>query len=289
MTPSFPICFGSQFDLAKQIQTHLFIISPNNSGSTFLKNVLATSRHTWNLAREGQHTKGFQGPSSSNQRLPLLWAARPEWIERFTEATSFNWSKTRDYWYFQSVARDSNATVFVEKSPPFLLNVEQLSENFRDARFLFLLRNPYAVVEGILRRCRKRPRDWFEQLHPVTAAARHVATCMQKQKENIGQFGIQGTFFTYEQMCEQTDDVQRQIQKLVPRLDDLQLNQQIAVKGMYDEPLRNMNDQQIARLTNDEFRLINQVFDDHLHLLRNFGYERQDGASSTDSHVALAG
>lgn len=288
MTRSSTNVFGSQFDLAEQIQTHLFIISPNNSGSTFLKNVLATSRHTWNLAREGQHTKGFQGPSSSNQRLPLLWAARPEWIERFTDATSFNWAKTRDYWYFQSFARDSNATVFVEKSPPFLLNVAQLSEHFRDARFLFLLRNPYAVVEGILRRCRKRPRDWFEQLHPATAAARHVATCMQKQKENIERFGTQGTFFTYEQMCEQANDVQGQIQKLVPRLDDLRLNQQVSVKGMYDEPLRNMNGQQISRLTVDEFRLINQVFDGHQDLLRGFGYERQDCVRSADSQAAIA-
>ena len=252
--------FGSQFDLSEQVQTHLFVISPNNSGSTFLKNVLATSRHTWNLAREGQHTKGFQGPSSRSERLPLLWAARPEWIERFTDTTKFNWSKTRDYWYFQSVAHDSNATVFVEKSPPFLLNVEQLSENFRDARFLFLLRNPYAVAEGILRRCRKRPRDWFEQLHPVTATACHVARCMQKQKENIELFENQGTFFTYEQMCEQTDDVQRKIQKLVPQLDDLQLNQQI-----------------------------NQVFDEHQELLSSFGYERQDSSQSTDSNLAAAG
>ena len=43
-------------NMKSKIKTHLFIISPNNSGSTFLKNALAASEHTWNLKKEGQHT-----------------------------------------------------------------------------------------------------------------------------------------------------------------------------------------------------------------------------------------
>ena len=56
--------YGAKYDLENLIETHLFIICANNSGTTFLRNALATSKHTWNLTREGQHTYGFAGPSS---------------------------------------------------------------------------------------------------------------------------------------------------------------------------------------------------------------------------------
>ena len=44
--------FGAGCDLESRITTNLFIICANNSGSTFLKNALATSRRTWNLVEK---------------------------------------------------------------------------------------------------------------------------------------------------------------------------------------------------------------------------------------------
>ena len=59
--------YGALHDVERAVGTHLFGIAPNNSGSTFLKEALATCRATWNLSREGQHVLGFAGPIPGEQ------------------------------------------------------------------------------------------------------------------------------------------------------------------------------------------------------------------------------
>src|SRR5262245_57750384 len=92
---------GAENDLERLVRTHLFVICPNNSGSTFLKNALATSRRTWNLLREGQNTFGFAGPRSIG-KLALGWASDQRWIDRFTDSRNFDWPRIRRAWYFQA-------------------------------------------------------------------------------------------------------------------------------------------------------------------------------------------
>ena len=58
---------------------------------------------------------------------------------------------------------------------------------------------------------------------------------------------------------------------LVPQLDDLNLRQKIKVRE-YDENLRNMNKQQIARLSKDDICHINEIFSPHRDLFEFFGY-----------------
>jgi hypothetical protein len=258
-----------------RIKTHLFIICPNNSGSTFLKNALATSRRTWNLVREGQNTFGFAGPRSVG-KLALGWASDQSWIDIFTDPSSYDWPSTRRAWYFQAFSLGADASVFVEKSPPFLLIVDDLVRQFRAARFLFMARDPYAVVEGILRRS---PRIWSPRIPAAeapTVAATHVITCLKHQRRNIESSNGRGVFFSYEEMCEKPEQVARSIAGLVPELDDVILRQRLAVKDSYDEMLRNMNDQQIARLSIDVRRQLTDVFARDRDVLEFFGYSLRD-------------
>ena len=53
---------GAFHDLERVVDTHLFVICANNSGSTFLQKALATSRRTWNLPWEGRKAGGYVGP-----------------------------------------------------------------------------------------------------------------------------------------------------------------------------------------------------------------------------------
>ena len=263
--------YGASHDLARLISTHLFIICPNNSGSSFLKTALATSRRTWNLMREGQHTFGFAGPSSIGLRAHKRWASEPHWLQVFTDPGNYDWPAIRRSWYFQAFALDAGARVFVEKSPPFLLIVDQLAEQFRDARFLFMVRDPYAVVEGILRRS---PRKWGKSIPEPdwpALAATHVLNCLTYQRRNIEGADGRGVFFSYEQMCAEPEQVARTIADLVPDIDDLNLRQRLRIKD-YDEMLRNMNEQQIARLGPDVRRQINAVFAREPDVLEFFGY-----------------
>ena len=53
---------GAGRDLRPLISTHLFAITLNHSGSTFIRKALATARNTWNLPREGVRVLGYAGP-----------------------------------------------------------------------------------------------------------------------------------------------------------------------------------------------------------------------------------
>ena len=262
--------YGAVYDLERAVGTHLFAISPNNSGSTFLQKALATSRATWNLELEGPQMLGFRGPRGG-QTGSLIWASERIWIERLTNSNLYNWPHTRKAWYFQAYARGPEASVFFTKAPPFVLIACDLVRHFRNAKFLFMVRNPYAVCEGICRRLKVHPLGPDRSLRE--AAALHVTTCLDYQRRNIETHGRRGVFFTYETMCDAPRRVERAIRALVPEIDDLVLRQRLPVKRRYHEMLTNMNARQIARLQTEEIAAFNRVFRRHRDLLHYFGYD----------------
>ena len=282
--PSKTVVHGAFHDLERIVTTHLFVICPNNSGSTFLQNALATSRRTWNLEDEGRKAFGTVWPNRDAKGSPptgvRTWAARKRWRDVFQDPAAYDWPRTRAAWYFQAYARDPRATVFVEKSPQHLLVVGDLARHFRNAKFLFMVRNPYAVCEGICRVLRSRgpgfPSPAVEGERLETVAARHVATCLEYQRRNVETFGTRGRFFTYEAMCSDPERIARKIRDLVPELDDLDLRQRLRVHANYHEMLTDMNARQIARLDAGQIATINRELRKHRAVLDHFGYEIMD-------------
>ena len=267
--------YGAGRELDRTVTTHLFVICPNNSGSTFLKQVLAACRSTWNLPREGHWMPGYAGPRPGAGGVPtLLWAATRRWRDLLTDAGAYDWPRTRKAWHFQAYARDPRASVFVVKSPPHLLVVDDLARCFADAKFLCMVRNPYAVCEGI---CRYRRRMRIPVPNLPEQAARHVVACLDRQRRNIEAHRKRSAFFTYEAMCAEPERVARQIRALAPALDDLELRRRVAVKGGYDEVLTDMNARQIARLNAAQIAAFNRVFREHRDVLDAFGYEMLAG------------
>ena len=280
------VAYGAACDVARAVTTHLFGISPNNSGSTFLQRALATCRATWNLPREGQGMPGFAGPSGVRPFKPgepwpgMVWTADRRWLDRFADPDAYDWPRTRKAWYFQAYARDPEASVFYTKSPPHLLIVDELARHFRNAKFLFMVRDPYAVCEGIIRLYRSlRPHKYaalmahFPDRTPPELAAAHVATCLAWQRRNVEAHEDRGAFFTYERMCAEPERVEHEIRALVPALDDLCLRQRLPVKHRYHEMLTDMNARQIARLDAAELAACTRVFRRHRDVLDYFGYD----------------
>ena len=281
--------YGVDHDLEGLVDTHLFGICPNNSGSTFLMQALATSRATWNLPKEGQGVLGFRGPASGKESsvagLPktgLFWAYRQQWIDAFTDPRHYDWPRIRKAWYFLAFARDSGASVFYTKSPSHLLIVDQLVRHFRNPKFLFMVRNPYAVCEGICRSFAPRPLPIApragEGVNPLVAAATHVVNCLEWQRRNLETHGNRGAFFTYEAMCAAPERVAREIHTLVPAIGDLNLRQRLPAKHRYYEMLTDMNARQIARLDAEQIATLNRVFRAHRDTLDYFGYDLMDAS-----------
>ena len=257
--------------VTRAVNTHVFILCPNNSGSTYLSRALAASQHVWSLEREGQHVLGFAGPQTLNSPWPLIWGATQESLSHFRDSPDYDWLRTRKAWYVQAQARRPDAPVFHTKAPPFLLIADQLQAAFEQARFIIMVRNPYAVLEGILRRW-QRAENAKRDLDLATIAARHLIACFTYQRQNMERLAGCSTSFTYEQLCEAPVHAAQRIQALVPQLDDLDLTQRLKVKGIYDEPLRNMNAEQIARLGSEEIATATAIFAPHRQLFADFGY-----------------
>lgn len=257
------------------VRRHLFLLAPNNSGSTFVMGALARSRCALWLVREGQHIAGFHGPSSRGLGTRRLWAADEDRIAALRDPAAYRWDRNRNAWHFHARTESPDASVLMVASPPFLLVADQLARAFPDAAFLLMVRNPYAVAEGIIRRgVHAGPPPGGMDL--PTAAAQHIVNTLRFQQANRALLGDRAISFTYEQMCADPTAVGARIARLVPPLHDLDLGRALPVKDEYDEPLGNMNARQIARLSRGDLGRIDAIFDAHRPLLAAFGYDRID-------------
>ena len=292
---------GADHDVENAVAAHLFVVCPNNSGSTFLASALAACRAAWSFPAEGQSIPGYAGPVTTRSPELALWAAEPRRIALFADPGRHDWPRTRKAWYFFARARDPGASVFVEKSSQHVFQVGQLARHFRNPRFVFMVRNPYAVCEGICRNVRRRfgrdalPRVSGPGRSLEETAAAHVVHCLARQRRNVEAHGTcsrvpsrsvpelhrenRGVFFTYEAMCAGPERVGREIRAMVPALDDLDLRRRLPVKGRYDEMLTDMNAHQIARLGAGQVAAFNRVFHGHRDLFDHFGYEMLDAGA----------
>jgi hypothetical protein len=261
--------------VASAVRTHLFLLCPNNSGSTFLSQAIARSSNVWSLPTEGQRVFGFAGPSTAETIWPLIWGGSAQSRAHFADA-QYDWERTRKAWYYHAEADHPAAPIFHTRSPPFLLIADQLRDNFSDARFLLMVRDPYATLEGITRRRRRSPTELGDGAGLATFAARHLVTCFKQQLVNLEALSGRCVFFTYEEMCADPDRVTREIIDLVPDIGGFDLAASQAVKGIYQEPLRNMNHDQIARLCEADRKAATAVFREHLEVFERFGYDVQD-------------
>ena len=264
-----PAILGAQCDLTQRVKMHLFVISPNNSGSTFVTRALETCQEVWRLPREGQHMLGYSGPDLLKEKRELIWASDQANLDSLRDPTLYDWAKTQKAWYFQARASKDDASIFLTKSPPFLVVVDQLRAAFSNPRFLFLVRNPYAVVEAICRRVAGR----FEARNAaLDTACGHILNCLAIQRLNIEQHGDLGVSFSYEDLCASPAGIASQVTHMLPELVGLNFDQTLAVKGIYNERLRDMNADQIGRLSQQDIDRINLHFSPQEALLGHFGY-----------------
>lgn len=259
------IHYGAQSQLATQIQTHLFLLCPNNSGSTFLIRVIENNPNIWSLIREGQHVPGYAGPRARGSNMHLRWASTPEERARYRDSNSYDWNKIKQAWYFQATASNKDATIFATKAPPFLLIADMLEANFSNPKFIIMVRNPYAMAEGIMRRY-PSSRDMLIQI------ATHILNCFEIQAENIEKLKGRCTFFTYEEMCAEPEKITKKIQTLEPTLQNLEFDKPVPVKGLYNEPLTNFNARQIEKISKEQIDILNEEFSARSHLIERFGY-----------------
>lgn len=243
-----------------RVETNLFLLIPNNSGSTFLAKAIAACRQVASLPREGQYVPGFQGPTPIQQGVGAVWTEKEV---LFTDEANYDWRGTRKIWAFHARGREGEPSrLFVEKSPPNVLRAAMLERHFPRSRFLLMVRNPYAMAEGVMRQ---------NPAAGPAVAARHVLRCLHWQAINHKRWPS-APLLSYESLCADPEAAAARLRDWLPALADLDLSRPVAVKRRYHESARDMNDEQIDRLDTATLAELNRVFRTGEDLLAQFNY-----------------
>ncbi|WP_296802324.1 sulfotransferase [Thiolapillus sp.] len=126
----------------------VFIVGCYNSGTTLLHDVIASHPEVAHLPREGQYcTDQLLIPSDVG--LTRVWALQPEMFVPSLKNEPDAEKIKRQWCGYMS---NPLLPVFLEKSIPNAARVEWLNRHFPDAHFIALIRNGYAVAEGIHRK-----------------------------------------------------------------------------------------------------------------------------------------
>ena len=230
---------------------YLFILSPPFCGSTLLNQLISTSKNVScnnNIGtREGQTLPEVRNIMFENNR--------------WDKNVSLPWERIKTVWHKYW---DLSKPILLEKSTPNIMRVNDIKEFFNPISFICMVRNPYAQCEGIIRRNGKS----------AESAAKFALNCLQYQKANI-ESEKNLLFFTYEELCENKNQVVNKIISFIPDLKDIKSEQKFKAHNFKTSDkmkITNLNNEKIAKLTEEQLNIINSIFKKNIEWLRYFNY-----------------
>jgi hypothetical protein len=235
----------------------LFILSPPYCGSTLLNQLLSTSKNVSSNNNLG---------TREGQLLPEVREFMFQ-KDRWNKNVKYPWKDIKKVWmkYW-----DQTKPVLLDKSIPNIMRVKEIKKEFTNLYFICMVRNPYAQVEGIIRRNNAT----------LEYAADFAINCLRYQKENIEQENNL-LFFSYEQLCEDKEKTIKRIIDFLSELNDINGNTLFKAhnfKTTESMAITNLNDEKIAKLSSKQLSVINSIFKKDIELLSYFNYSIIEGS-----------
>jgi hypothetical protein len=146
----FRLKYNGVFGPLPQPEKWVFIVGCYNSGTTLLHKLLAAHPQIGSMPNEGQfYTDQLVLPRSVG--LYRLWAIKPQlfYLDENSQ-TKININKLKRQW--GTKFNDLTRPVLLEKSPTNAARTRWLQRYFENAYFIGIIRNGYAVAEGIHRK-----------------------------------------------------------------------------------------------------------------------------------------
>jgi hypothetical protein len=232
----------------------VFVVGCYNSGTTLLHDVIASHPSVARMPREGQYcTDQLTIPSEVG--LTRTWALDPE---RFVPRPGRepDAEKLKRQWC--GMMSDPRLPVFIEKSIPNAARIQWLDKNFPGAHFIALVRNGYAVAEGINRKA-------GQSVEVAAKQWQQSNRIMLDQLEKVNHKLI----LKYEDITAQPAEQMQQIMDFLG-LDSKELlaDHKWTVHGVTSN-IRNMNARSLSRLSPEDREYIHQEAGE---LLDHFGY-----------------
>jgi Sulfotransferase family len=214
--------------------TYLFLLCPPWTGSTLLWKLISTAPGASTFESEGQFLPEVEAIMRSDPWNPDF---RMPWQEIKALWDPY-WDKTKPY--------------SVEKSPPHIIRATQIVQHFQPLRFIVMVRDPYAHIEGI-----KRRRTWDTQ-----TAAEFALMCLRHQKWNAEHLP-DTLVMTYEQLVHDPKSMTQRISEFLPNLGTIDHEAEFTIKsidGFVRRGVTDLNAKKIAALSQEDIDVATRVF-----------------------------
>ena len=242
----------------------VFLVGCYNSGTTLLAELLGQHPSISALPTEG-HFITDQFIKDYDIGLPRMWVEREDLFRMTENDQGPDVIRLKKEW---AIRLDNRKPVFLEKSPPNSAKTRWLQKNFEDAYFVGIVRDVYAVSEGITRKA--DPKHLINSW-PIEMSAfqwRRSNEVLQQDSKFLKRF----MWVKYEEL---TDDTVRTLNKITDfiGLNDFGTFEKERSWTIHErnEQIRNMNHESIKRLTREQIDKINEVASDAIEV---YGYTR---------------
>ncbi len=242
----------------------VFLVGCYNSGTTLLAELMGQHQAISALPTEG-HFITDEFVKDYDVGLPRMWVGREEFFYLTEDDQGPDPDRIKKEW---GMRLDLSRPVLLEKSPPNTAKTRWLQKHFENPYFIGIVRNGYAVAEGITR---KGNPQHLADGWPIEMSAyqwKRSNEVLEKDAKHLKHL----IWISYEEL---TADPLATLNKLaaflgISRFDDVDFDKSWSVHEK-DEPIRNMNQESIDRLSREQIDKINEVAGD---MLDHYGYPR---------------
>lgn len=247
----------------------VFIIGCYNSGTTLLSAVLSKHPDISTLPTEGAFiANGMATPESFG--WVRMWHKCVDKIEQNNQTSDKNMKNIKSSWGFWFNKKKS---VYLEKSISNAVRIEFLEKNFQPAYFIYIVRNGYAVSEGIRRKSNLK--KWNV---PLSMDEYPIELCAQQWVESDKYVSEKTKYvknilhISYEELVQDVDVVLSKICNFIdiPNEPLKNIGQETLDVVGYQSKIKNMNPSSIDRLTEEDIKAINHTAGEQL---KKNGYE----------------
>ena len=221
---------------------YIFLMVPNNSGSTLLSNILLTSKNIDSTTPlEAQFNPDFIGPRPDQFNVSGLFTKKEN---IFRNESLYDWEHNKKEVFFSRLAKP----LLIEKSPSNLCRADMYYKHFKNIKYLIMDRNPLAMAEGVMRQFKHSAKD----------AISHAVRCKEINSEILNTYKDISLYITYEELVNETQETLNKIKQFIPMAGEIFVPKHLTIKGKKYNGLINKNEEQISKISVKDLNIMLQ-------------------------------
>ncbi len=251
---------------------NLFVLCMNNSGSTLLQRYLSNSPNVVDLPETNGIATSSEGHNIAIDYMPHprkyevlgIWTEK---VELLRDSRLYNWPKIKKTWTKAWKSKGPiEGKILLEKSPPNPIRADFLDREFSNPYFIAMMRNPYAVCEGIRRRLG----------YSIERCADHWGKVARAQVYNL-QHVKNIIYLSYEELCENQEESCKKINNFIPNINIEKFTGTFSghhsILGKEFIEITNLNNLQIKNLSKSDIESINNILIKYSKEMEFFNYK----------------